>query len=58
MIQGSGHSNNDIEIQRKDLSELDKVSLNVAYCPARTSDYDPKIGDSGLYYCGREVTHK
>ena len=38
------------------LSELDKVSLNILYPPAITEgEYDPKLGRTGLYYCGRKV---
>ena len=38
------------------LSELDKVGLNVVYKPCRHSCYNPKISPvTGLYYCGRKV---
>ena len=39
------------------MSELDKLSLNIVY-PVNCSygvDFHPKIGQSGLYYWGREV---
>ena len=38
------------------LSELDKVSLNILYPPVITNgEYEPKLGRTGLYYCGRPV---
>ena len=43
------------ELNRQ-LSELDKVGLNVVYKPCRHSGYNPKISPvTGLYYCGRKV---
>ena len=37
------------------LSELDKVSLNILYCPVNGDNYNPEIGKTGLYYWGRKV---
>ena len=38
------------------MSELDKVSLNILYAPVATEGiYYPKLGRTGLYYCGRSV---
>ena len=43
------------EINRE-LSELDKVGLNMVFRPCRHSHYDPKISPvTRLYYCGRKV---
>ena len=39
------------------MSELDKISLNIVYTPAKSDLYDPKKGQSGLYYCGKEVNY-
>ena len=44
------------QILSKSLSELDKVVLNIVYPPVRIlGEYDPKLGDTGLYYCNRPV---
>ena len=38
------------------MSELDKVSLNILYPPDFPYKiYHPKLGRTGLYYCGRPV---
>ena len=37
------------------LSELDKVYLNLIYPPCRGVRYTPKLGKTGMYYCGRPV---
>jgi hypothetical protein len=42
------------------LSELDKVGLNLVYRPCRdttatSARYRPKLGKTGMYYCGRSV---
>jgi len=39
------------------LSPLDKIGLNLLYPPFNKNNpnYQPKLGTSGLYYCGREV---
>ena len=40
----------------KSLSELDKVALNIVYPPVRIlGEYNPKLGETGLYYCNRPV---
>ena len=40
----------------RNLSELDKVALNIVYPPVRIPRrYDPKLGKTGLYYCNRKV---
>ncbi len=42
--------------QNKQLSELDKVGLNIVFPPCKTGAYNPKISNvTGLYYCGRSV---
>ena len=47
--------------QSNHLSELDKVALNIAYKPCVVhigpddKQYNPKLGKTGLYYCGRKV---
>ncbi len=38
-----------------ELSELDKLALNLVYPPCRTSSYAPEQSENGMYYCGREV---
>ena len=40
------------------LSELDKVSLNILFQPVYGEYYNPKIGRTGLYYWGREVMER
>ena len=38
------------------MSELDKLALNKAYSPVIVPNrYRPKLGETGLYYCGRKV---
>jgi|JI10StandDraft_1071094.scaffolds.fasta_scaffold1182746_2 hypothetical protein len=38
------------------LSELDKVSLNILFPPVDfDNEYEPKLGRTELYYCGRKV---
>ena len=46
--------------ENTDLDEHDRVSLNLVYppCVDKTDDnagYRPKLGKTGMYYCGREV---
>ena len=47
--------------ENRELSELDKVGLNLVYRPCRsdtTADnagYRPTLGKNGLYYCGRKA---
>ena len=44
------------QILSENLSELDKVALNIVYPPAEIPGrYDPELGDTGLYYCNRPV---
>ena len=44
---------NEINIE---MSELDKVGLNIVYKPCKHDGYQPKISPvTGLYYCGRKV---
>ena len=39
-----------------EMSELDKVGLNIVYRPCEHDGYQPKISPvTGLYYCGRKV---
>ncbi len=38
-----------------ELSELDKLALNLVYPPCRSSNYSPEQSENGMYYCGREV---
>lgn len=39
-----------------ELSELDKVGLNLLFRPCKTDAYQPTLSpDTGLYYCGRQV---
>jgi hypothetical protein len=40
------------------LSELDKVSLNIIFPPCKSENYNPKLGPTGLYYCGRKVMER
>ena len=43
-------------ILSKSLSELDKVALNIVYPPVRIlREYNPKLGETGYYYCNRPV---
>ena len=37
------------------LSELDKVCLNLIHRPCKGVRYTPKLGKTGMYYCGRSV---
>ena len=40
----------------RELSELDKVGLNLIFKPCKHDSYNPKISEvTGLYYCGRNV---
>ncbi len=56
-------SRNDIVWQLKpdrtinrELSELDKLRLNLLYRPCQSATYSPELSDdTGLYYCGRRV---
>ena len=50
------HSINKLKVNTE-LSELDKVSLNLIYRPCRDTGagYKPKLGETGMYYCGRHV---
>jgi len=42
--------------QCQQLSELDKVGINLLYRPAYSSEYKPAISPvTGIYYCGRSV---
>jgi len=42
--------------QRKQLSQMDKLFLNYIYPPvAEKNNYHPKLGKTGLWYCGRRV---
>lgn len=42
--------------QRRQLSQLDKLFLNMLYPPsAGINSYNPRRGATGLYYCGRRV---
>ena len=44
------------QILNENLSELDKVALNILYPPVKIpGKYEPKLGDTGLYYCNRQV---
>ena len=44
---------NEINIE---MSELDKVGLNIVYRPCKHHGYQPKISPvTGVYYCGRKV---
>ena len=44
------------QILSKNLSELDKVALNIVYPPVKISgEYDPMIKINGLYYCSRKI---
>lgn len=36
-----------------EMSELDKVGLNIIFCPCQRPHYSPKKGLNGLWYCGR-----
>ena len=36
-----------------EMSELDKVGLNIIFCPCQGSHYSPKKRSNGLWYCGR-----
>ena len=50
----------DLAQENMELSELDKVGLNLVYrpCIIMSDDnvrYQPILGKNGLYYCGREV---
>ncbi len=38
-----------------ELSELDKLALNLVYPPCRSSTYAPEQSENGMYYCGRDV---
>ena len=39
-----------------ELSELDKVGLNILYPPCRSADYNPYISnETGMWYCNRNV---
>ena len=39
-----------------ELSELDKVGINLIYPPRKSKTYNPKISEkTGLYYCNRPV---
>ena len=50
IIKGDGLTYN------TELSELDKVGLNLFFRPCKTDTYQPELSpDSGLYYCGRPV---
>ena len=39
--------------ENTEMSELDKVGLNIVYRPCRGPNYLPTIGVTGLWYCGR-----
>jgi hypothetical protein len=46
--------------ENTELSELDKVGLNLVYRPCRdekdsSARYRPELGKNGMYYCGRPV---
>ena len=42
--------------ENTELSELDKVGLNLAYPPCKDNvRYRPKLAQNGMYYCGRNV---
>lgn len=42
--------------QRRQLSQLDKTFMNMLYPPIPgSSDYNPRQGTTGLWYCGRRV---
>ena len=48
----------DTTINRQ-LSELNKVHLNLLYRPCKTDTYNPELSaDTGLYYCGRRVMER
>ena len=42
--------------KNNEMSELDKVSLNLLYRPCKGPDYHPHLSDvTGMWYCGRKV---
>jgi hypothetical protein len=43
------------KVKNPKLSELDKVYLNLIHRPCRGVRYAPKLGKTGMYYCGRSV---
>lgn len=44
------------DLPNKQMSELDKVSLNMVFPPCKGNEYDPKIGPvTDMLYCGRRV---
>lgn len=48
----------DTTINRQ-LSELNKVHLNLLYRPCKTATYNPELSaDTGMYYCGRPVMER
>lgn len=43
-------------LPNKQMSELDKVSLNMVFRPCKGNEYDPQISDvTDMLYCGRRV---
>lgn len=43
----------------RELSELNKVHLNLLYRPCKTTTYNPELSaDTGVYYCGRRVMER
>ena len=45
--------------QNTQLSELDKVGLNLVYPPCTGTSYEPKRDEeTGIYYCGRKVMER
>lgn len=41
-----------------EMSELDKVGLNLMYRPCKGQHYNPKSSGSGMLYCGRSVMER
>ncbi len=52
-IKGDTTEKSRVHSENRQMSELDKIALNMIYSPSERSDYQPKQSSHGMFYCGR-----